>query len=216
MAGVKRRTQAERRAATRTALLNSTVDCLAEHGYTKITGAQIAARAGVTRGAQAHYFATKAEMVVAALEYATERITAQFREDPPHRKTEAETVLALLDRLWALHVSPAFTAVVELWLASRTDPGLRSHVNRLNKQMTSAAGEILTELVPDFLARPDGVAVMTTALAAARGAMLTGFVAGGETFDTVWETTRGQLEKLVMAVIDGGIDGEIDGEIDGG
>ncbi|HKS45429.1 MAG TPA: TetR/AcrR family transcriptional regulator [Amycolatopsis sp.] len=204
MAGVRRRTQAERRAATRTALLNSTVDCLVEYGYTNVTGAQIATRAGVTRGAQAHYFATKAELVAAALEHATGRITQQFRDDPPQRATEAEAVMALVDRLWVLHDSPAFTAVVELWLASRTDAELSSHVSRLNKQMTAAVKEILTEVVPDFLSGKDGVAVMTTALAAIRGVLLTGFVAGPEALDSVWTTTRGQLEKLVRAAIEDG------------
>jgi AcrR family transcriptional regulator len=201
MAGVRRRTQAERRAVTRTALLNSTVDCLAVHGYTRITGAQIAARAGVTRGAQAHYFATKAELVVAALEHAAERITEEFRADPPHRETEAETVMALLDRLWALRGSTAFVAITELWLAGRTDPELRAHVVRLNQRLTGAAGEILAELLPDFLARPDGQAVMTTALAAVRGVLLTGFVVKAETVELAWKAVRGQLEKLVETAI---------------
>lgn len=201
MAGVKRRTQAERRAATRTALLDSTVDCLAEHGYSRMTGAQIALRAGVTRGAQAHYFASKAELVVAALEYATERVIEQFRADPPYRETEAETVMALVDRLWALHGNTAFVALTELWLASRTDPDLQAHVVRLNKRLAEAAGEILAEVVPDFLARPDGPAVMTTALAAVRGVLLTGFAAEAEAVELAWKATRGRLEKLVETTI---------------
>lgn len=203
MAGVRRRTQAERRAATRTALLNSTVDCLAECGYPNVTGAQIAARAGVTRGAQAHYFATKTELVVAALEHATERITEEFRARSPRRETEAEMVLALVDRLWELHQSPAFTAVVELWLAGRTDPELRAPVAMLNKQLTSAVAEILAERVPDFVARCDSAAVVTTALAAIRGVLLAGFVADGDSTEAVWSTTREQVGKLITAVAAG-------------
>ncbi|MFD2417674.1 TetR/AcrR family transcriptional regulator [Amycolatopsis pigmentata] len=203
MAGVRRRTQAERRAATRTALLNSTVDCLAEYGYPNVTGAQIAARAGVTRGAQAHYFATKTELVVAALEHATERITEEFRERSPHRETEAEMVLALVDRLWELHQSPAFTAVVELWLAGRTDPALRAPVAMLNKQLNSVVAEILAERVPDFVARCDGAAVVTTALAAIRGVVLAGFVADGDSVEAVWRTTREQVGKLIATVTAG-------------
>lgn len=204
MAGVKRRTQAERRAATRTALLDSTVGCLAEYGYPNVTGARIAARAGVTRGAQAHYFATKTELVVAALEHATEWITDEFRERFPHRETEADTVLALVDRLWELHQSPAFTAVVELWLAGRTDPGLRASVAALNKHLTSTIAEVLAETVPDFVARCDGAAVVTTALAAIRGATLTGFVADGDAVEVVWRTTREQVGKLVTAAVQTG------------
>jgi hypothetical protein len=60
---VRRRTQAERRAVTRRALLDATLDVLAEVGYGGLTTAQVVARAGVTRGAWAHYFATKTELV---------------------------------------------------------------------------------------------------------------------------------------------------------
>lgn len=204
MAGVRRRTQAERRAATRTALLNATVDCLAEYGYPNVTGAQIAARAGVTRGAQAHYFPTKTELVVAALEYATEQITKEFREPPAQLGSEAEMVLALVDRLWELHQSPAFTAVVELWLAGRTDPELRAPVTLLNKHLTSAIAEVLAEMAPDFFARCDGAAVMTTALVAIRGAILTGFVADGDSVEVIWRTTREQVGKLVSAAVTAG------------
>jgi AcrR family transcriptional regulator len=202
MAGVKRRTQAERRAATRTALLESTVECLVEYGYTKVTAAQIASRAGVTRGAQAHYFATKAELVVAALEYATDQIIEQFRIDLPYRPTEVETVMALVDRLWARHDRKTFTAVVEGWLGSRTDPELRTHVGRFNKHLTAGISEIVNEVVPDFLLRPDGTAAMLTALAAIRGVLLMGFVSSKRTVDTLWTGIRPELEKLVTGAIE--------------
>lgn len=201
MAGVKRRTQAERRAATRTALLEATVDCLVEFGYSNVTAAQIATRAGVTRGAQAHYFATKAELVVAGLEHTTGRIIGQFRADPPHRPTEVETVLALVDRLWALHDGAAFTALVELWVGSRTDPELRGHVDRLNKQLTEAMEELLTQAAPDFLARPRGRAAMRTALAAIRGVVLMSFVSSPRATAALWASTRGEIEELAADVI---------------
>ncbi|GAA5161660.1 MULTISPECIES: TetR/AcrR family transcriptional regulator [Amycolatopsis] len=203
MAGGKRRTQAERRAATRTALLAATVECLVEYGYANVTAAQIAERAGVTRGAQAHYFATKADLVVAGLEYATGTILDQLRGDPPHRPTEAETVMALVDRLWALHDSPSFTALTELWLAGRTDAELRRHVARYNRRLTAGLGETLNEVVPDFLGRPRGTAVLLTALAAIRGVLLTGFVSSERTTGTLWTVTRGELEQLVLDAIGG-------------
>ncbi|WP_236790652.1 TetR/AcrR family transcriptional regulator [Amycolatopsis sp. GM8] len=197
----KRRTQAERRAATRTALLEATVECLVEFGYSNVTAAQIAARAGVTRGAQAHYFATKAELVVAGLEYATGRIIDQFRTDPPHGPTEVETVMALVDRLWALHDGATFTALVELWLGSRTDPELRRHVHRLNKELTTGMSEILTQVAPDFLNRPRGASVMLTALAAIRGVVLMSFVSSTRTTTALWTVTRGEIGELAADAI---------------
>lgn len=201
MAGVKRRTQAERRATTRTALLEATVDCLVDYGYAKVTAAQIAARAGVTRGAQAHYFATKAELVVAGLEYAIGRIVEQLRADPPHRPAEADTVLAVVDRLWALHDGRMFTAVTELWLGSRTEPELRKHVYRLNRQLNAGIGDVLSEAVPDFMSRPRGAAVILTALASIRGVLLMSFVSSARTTKTLWTITRGEIEISVAEAI---------------
>src|SRR5215207_7287470 len=77
-----RRTQAERRAATRRALLDATLDVLAEVGYSNLTTGHVVARAGVTRGAQAHYFATKADLVVQALRHLTDRLIDEMVAQP--------------------------------------------------------------------------------------------------------------------------------------
>lgn len=99
--GPRRRTQAERRAATRGALLDATLEVLVEVGYARLTTAQVVARAGVTRGAQAHYFATKADLVVQALAHLTDRLVAEMVARPVRDVTgEREQYSALLDRLW--------------------------------------------------------------------------------------------------------------------
>src|SRR5438045_9398121 len=59
----RRRTQAERTASTRAALLDATIDCLVEYGYAHLTTTRVVERAGVSRGAQVHHFPTKAELV---------------------------------------------------------------------------------------------------------------------------------------------------------
>ena len=83
-----RRTQAERRAATRAALLDATIAGLVEHGYARLTTSQIVDSAGVTRGAQAHYFSTKAELVAEALTHLAHKIGDDLTAHPlPHRRT---------------------------------------------------------------------------------------------------------------------------------
>src|SRR5258708_34641176 len=62
-----RRTQAERREATRTALLDAAIDCLVEDGYANTTTRAIAKRAGVTPGALQHHFSSKAELLAEAV-----------------------------------------------------------------------------------------------------------------------------------------------------
>src|SRR5439155_19309262 len=61
-----RRTQEERSAATREALMDATIDCLVDYGYAGTTTTRVAARARLSRGAQMHHFQRKAPLVVAA------------------------------------------------------------------------------------------------------------------------------------------------------
>ncbi len=63
-----RRSQAERRAATRRALLDAGRELFAEHGFAGAGQEEIVERAGVTRGALAHHFATKQGLFRAVVE----------------------------------------------------------------------------------------------------------------------------------------------------
>src|SRR3954466_10209016 len=84
-----RRTQEERSASTRALLLDATIDCLIEVGYSATTTTVIAERAGVSRGAQLHHYPTKAELVAAAVEHLADRLGEELREEitqlPPDR-----------------------------------------------------------------------------------------------------------------------------------
>jgi TetR/AcrR family acrAB operon transcriptional repressor len=64
--GGMRRTKREAE-ATRGALVDAALRAFAEHGYAASTLADIAARAGVTRGAAYHHFQDKAELYLATI-----------------------------------------------------------------------------------------------------------------------------------------------------
>ena len=63
-----RRTQADRSATTRRALVRAARALFAEHGFADVGTERIAAAAGVTRGALYHQFADKTELFAAVLE----------------------------------------------------------------------------------------------------------------------------------------------------
>ncbi|MEW6636531.1 MAG: helix-turn-helix domain-containing protein [Actinomycetota bacterium] len=60
--GRRRRTQAERRAATRRALLDAARSLFAEKGYHETSAEEIVRRAGLTRGALYHHFKDKRDL----------------------------------------------------------------------------------------------------------------------------------------------------------
>jgi AcrR family transcriptional regulator len=77
-----RRTQGERRAATRAALIESAVVCINAMGAAAVSTAQIAADAGVTRGAVQHHFGSPEELYLAVVEHGWEEIAAGYRKAP--------------------------------------------------------------------------------------------------------------------------------------
>src|SRR5918996_4886685 len=76
----KRRTQAERSAATRAALVAAARRLFAERGYAAVGTPEVVAAAGVTRGALYHQFAGKAELFLAVYEQVEQEITERIGE----------------------------------------------------------------------------------------------------------------------------------------
>ena len=72
-----RRTQAERSATTRAALLAAARELFAERGFIATGREQIAERAGVTRGALYHHFGSKEQLFRAVVEQLEEEIGEQ-------------------------------------------------------------------------------------------------------------------------------------------
>ena len=75
---VKRRTQEERSAATRAALVAAARPLWAARGYADVGTPEIAAAAGVTRGALYHQFADKAALFLAVVEAVEEDVTQRL------------------------------------------------------------------------------------------------------------------------------------------
>jgi AcrR family transcriptional regulator len=189
-----RRTQAERRATTRRALLDATLEELDEVGYANLTTASVVARAGVTRGAQAHYFATKADLVVQALRHITDQLIDELIAQPPKRAdTMREQYGLLLNRLWELNAGIASTALIELWVASRTDPELAEHLDRFQKEISRHLQETAQTVAPEFTALPKAGELLINGLAIIRGLWLLRAVTSERRIRRLWPAAREQL-----------------------
>ena len=92
-AGPIRRTQAERSALTRTALLEAATRGLSKYGYANLALERVASDAGYTRGALYHVFANKEELALAVVDWVEESWNAEVR---PLVAREADPVDALI------------------------------------------------------------------------------------------------------------------------
>lgn len=73
-----RRTQAERAAETREALIGAARPLFAEHGFSEVALETIVRAAGVTRGALYHHFADKTELFAAVFERVEGEVAARM------------------------------------------------------------------------------------------------------------------------------------------
>lgn len=125
-------------------LLEATVECLAEHGWSGTTTTLVSRRAGVSRGAQLHHFPTKADLVVAAVEHLSERRHADLVATARSSRRTTRQVLAVLEEHMT---SPLFVAALELWVAARTDPGLHAAVAPLEQRVGRETHRMTVELL---------------------------------------------------------------------
>lgn len=137
-----RRTQEERRTATRAGLLDATAACLVEHGYQGTSTTAVCARAGVSQGALFRYFPTKQALLSASAEHLYEQLDERFVQrfqklDRGERSTpddedagasHARRVHRAVHLLWQLFQSDEVAALLELEVAARTDDSLRANL----------------------------------------------------------------------------------------
>jgi AcrR family transcriptional regulator len=151
-----RRTQAERTAATRGALLDATVGCLVERGYRGTTTTDVARRAGVSNGALLHHFPTKADLLCAAVGHLFAQRNEEFRKAMADLPPGVDRTDAGVDLLWSLFRGPTFVAWLELWLAARTDAELAEPLARLDADFLASSEAIFREFFADeAAAAPD-------------------------------------------------------------
>lgn len=119
-----RRTQEERSTRMRQKLLDATLSCLAEKGYAATSTNEVVRRAGVSRGALNHHFASKADLVAEA---AAEMIGRRLEATRVAMRA-AGTGIDLEQRLrlmWDAY-EQWFAANIEFMVAARTDAALRA------------------------------------------------------------------------------------------
>lgn len=146
--GRRHRTQAERSERTRNALLDATVECLIELGYARTSVHEICARAGVSKGAQQHHFSTKAELMATAVEHLTTRIQADIAAAAGDLGDPPELVEHGVDLIWQGFAGTLSAAVMELWVAARTDPELAVAIKPVDRALGRSTLELFRSLAP--------------------------------------------------------------------
>jgi AcrR family transcriptional regulator len=138
----------------RARLLEATVDCLVERGFSHTSTTLVSERAGVSRGAQLHHFPTKNDLVVAAVEHLTDVRGTDLAAAAERLPTGKRRTRAVLQMLADHFTGPVFTAALELWVAARSDEALLTAVEPLEQRVGRETHRLTVELLGADESRP--------------------------------------------------------------
>lgn len=134
----QRRSQAERSTETRTRVIDAAIQCLYEVGYSATTTGLVVSRAGVSRGAMTHQFPSKADLMEAVVSAVYEDELKEYERLTAASATR-EAYYGFPRLTWTILSRPSSMAVIEIMMASRSDPVLASRLRDQQQQIAMHA-----------------------------------------------------------------------------
>lgn len=133
-----RRTQEERTAETRRALVDAAIRVIHRIGYGGATTALIAEEAGVSRGAILHHFGTRAVLMAEVIRDVFEKERAEYArlDAEAHLGHKASDWPSML---WSVLSQPSGLAVLEILQAARSDAELSQRVKATQQAIEDLA-----------------------------------------------------------------------------
>lgn len=194
-----RRTQEERSAATRKALLDATIECLLDGGYARLTTNRIAATAGVSRGAIVHHYPTKAALVADSVRHLAELRISSLVEELQGIDSGADRVDAALDLLWETHNGPLMQAVFQLSVGVPDDEQARAELGVLEAVVTETIQRHAPALFAGYTNTEDFDDILYTMLSTMVGLAVLPRILPIEQRELAarWRRTKAQLRRLL-------------------
>lgn len=137
----KHRTQQQRRADARSKLIEIAIQQICERGLAYITTAQIADRAGMTRGALQHHFGTRDDYIRAVLIALSDRVVERLEHQPPAvTHGPGPLVRRCIAGLGRILLSREQLAITDISLSSRSIPPLQADNEQTSLRLMAAYG----------------------------------------------------------------------------
>jgi AcrR family transcriptional regulator len=149
---VKRRSNEQRTAEMRGRLIDAAIDTLYQSGYSATTTIEVAKRARVSRGAMLHHFPTRADLLLAAAQFIADS-DRRFRQERLFAGDIApglERFYAAGEVSWELHRRPSTIALLEIMMATRSDPSLGKAFAPFLAQRMQAARNSAAKMAADL------------------------------------------------------------------
>jgi len=135
---------------TRDLLVEAAIQCIGRFGYTAATTELIARHAGLTRGPLQYYFTDRTGLIYEAFLRLQRGIIQRYIDASRDSDTPIQFVDALLDVTYQVCRSEAHYALLEIIVASRSDPALAARLEpqlvQINRQFDARWTQRLAEL----------------------------------------------------------------------
>lgn len=198
-----KRTQAERRAETRAALLDAAIESLLNVGPEAITTRGVARLAGVSQGAQQHYFPSKTALIASAMSFIVDKLsTVVARQIVAKTGEERARAEQMIDRLWEAHNLPLARRVFSILHMARDDVEISRHVGKVLAEGVSAVHKKIEVLLPNLSMLPGFTDWLMVAASMMRGTVLMTMLPGVHEGYATWPVVRkhilADLDQLIL------------------
>lgn len=131
-------------------LLNSAIETLHDRGYAAASTTEILRRAKVSRGAMLHHFPTKVDLMLATAFHILELQTSRYRDALALIADPRERFLGITRIVWRALREPTGMALLELLMATRSDPELGRRFPAVGRQFEAVHEEEMRQLAADI------------------------------------------------------------------
>jgi AcrR family transcriptional regulator len=181
--------------ATRRRLLDAAVEVLVEEGYSEVSAASVARRAGVSRGAHQHHFANRQALVIESIRYMSARQLEYLQEEIGALLHGRSRVSGALELIFEMYSGSFLTAMLELSLAARNDRELKAAIAEEEKAMSLTIHQLGVEVLgTEAFASSELSHRWTAAMATIRGIAILGVLRHSKaTIDRQWRFAHGEM-----------------------
>jgi AcrR family transcriptional regulator len=184
----RRMTRAQQRVATRQAILEATVTCLIEDGYSQLATRRIAERAQIAQSTLMHHFPTRETLLIEAVTHLAMRMAEQALDSVELTNLQSpDRREAVLDQGWAEFTSPPALAAASMWAAAWAEPDLAPTLRGIEERLTGIILDAVGAFLPDVADDPRLPALLDAVVALIRGLVMAIPINGLDDVDRRWQ-----------------------------
>ncbi|MGI8558188.1 MAG: TetR/AcrR family transcriptional regulator [Solirubrobacteraceae bacterium] len=199
----RRPTRAQQRVATRIAIVEATVACLVEEGYSAFTTRRVAERAGIAQSTLMHHFDARETLLIEAVTHiamqladrALDAVDLAALRTPKHRED-------VLDEAWRVFTTSEALAAAQLWVAAWTEPELAGTLRELEERISAILIAAAQALFPERADDPRLLALIDAAVSLIRGLVMAIPVWGQRLVDARWQAIKPILLEAAAQLLD--------------